>query len=75
MFCWLLGQFLSPSSFVFGQTRVGKQINQGHYIDSAELIASVLDVVTKETEECDCVQGFQLCQSVGGDTVYAWRPC
>ena len=74
-FGWLLGQFFSPSSFVFGQTRVGKQMNQGHHIDSAVLIASELDVVTKETKECDCVQGFQLCQSVGGGTVCAWRPC
>ena len=29
---------------------------------------SVLDVVRKETENCDCVQGFQLTHSLGGGT-------
>merc|ERR1711865_843978 len=34
----------------------------------AELIDSVLDVVRKEAESCDCLQGFQLCHSLGGGT-------
>lgn len=29
---------------------------------------SVLDVVRKETESCDCIQGFQLTHSLGGGT-------
>lgn len=29
---------------------------------------SVLDVVRKETENCDCIQGFQLTHSLGGGT-------
>ena len=29
---------------------------------------SVLDVVRRETEGCDCVQGFQLTHSLGGGT-------
>merc|ERR1711904_474881 len=29
---------------------------------------SVLDVVRKEAESCDCLQGFQLCHSLGGGT-------
>ena len=29
---------------------------------------SVLDVVRKETESCDCLQGFQLTHSLGGGT-------
>ena len=30
---------------------------QGHYTEGAELIDSVLDVVRKEAESCDCLQG------------------
>ncbi|KAM7499186.1 hypothetical protein LguiA_023600 [Lonicera macranthoides] len=30
-----------------------------HYTEGAELIDSVLDVVRKEAENCDCLQGFQ----------------
>jgi len=30
------------------------------YTEGAELIDSVLDVVRKEAEGCDCLQGFQL---------------
>ncbi|KAE8797781.1 Tubulin beta-1 chain [Hordeum vulgare] len=33
-----------------------------------QLIDSVLDVVCKEAENRDCLQGFQVCQSLGGDT-------
>jgi hypothetical protein len=30
---------------------------KGHYTEGAELIDSVLDVVRKESESCDCLQG------------------
>merc|ERR1712219_28264 len=36
--------------------------------EGAELIDSVLDVVRKEAEGCDCLQGFQMCHSLGGGT-------
>ena len=32
------------------------------------MIDSVLDVVRKEAEGCDCLQGFQLVHSLGGGT-------
>jgi len=41
---------------------------KGHYTEGAELIDSVLDVVRKEAESCDCMQGFQLTHSMGGGT-------
>ena len=34
----------------------------------SELIDSVLDVVRKEAESCDCLQGFQITHSLGGGT-------
>ena len=37
---------------------------KGHYTEGAELVDSVLDVVRKEVEGCDCLQGFQLTHSL-----------
>lgn len=37
-------------------------------LTGCELIESVLDVMRKETELCDCLQGFQLTHSLGGGT-------
>ena len=51
-----------------GQSGAGNNWAKGHYTEGAELVDSVLDVVRKETENCDCVQGFQLTHSLGGGT-------
>jgi tubulin beta len=53
---------------VFGQTGAGNNWAKGHYTEGAELIDSVLDVVRKEAESCDCLQGFQITHSLGGGT-------
>ena len=55
-------------NFVFGQTGAGNNWAKGHYTEGAELIDSVLDVVRKEAESCDCLQGFQMTHSLGGGT-------
>ncbi|XP_078282474.1 tubulin beta-2B chain-like isoform X2 [Rhinoraja longicauda] len=39
---------------------------KGHYTEGAELADSIMDVVRKEAEGCDCLQGFQLTHSLGG---------
>lgn len=62
------GQLFRPDNFVFGQTGAGNNWAKGHYTEGAELIDSVLDVVRKEAESCDCMQGFQLTHSMGGGT-------
>ncbi|KAH8072191.1 hypothetical protein JL720_11233 [Aureococcus anophagefferens] len=49
-------------------TGAGNNWAKGHYTEGAELIDSVLDVVRKEAESCDCLQGFQLTHSMGGGT-------
>ena len=59
------GQLFRPDNFVFGQTGAGNNWAKGHYTEGAELIDSVLDVVRKEAESCDCLQGFQCVQ--GGE--------
>ncbi|GAY42907.1 hypothetical protein CUMW_070570 [Citrus unshiu] len=62
------GQIFRPDNFVFGQSGAGNNWAKGHYTEGAELIDAVLDVVRKEAENCDCLQGFQVCHSLGGGT-------
>jgi len=62
------GAIFRPDNFVFGQSGAGNNWAKGHYTEGAELIDSVLDVVRKEAEGCDCLQGFQLTHSLGGGT-------
>ena len=51
-----------------GQSGAGNNWAKGHYTEGAELVDNVIDVVRKEAEECDCLQGFQLKHSLGGGT-------
>ncbi|KAL1445212.1 hypothetical protein MTO96_045146 [Rhipicephalus appendiculatus] len=51
-----------------GQSGAGNNWAKGHYTEGAELVDSVLDIVRKEAEACDCLQGFQLTHSLGGGT-------
>lgn len=36
----------------------GNNWAKGHYTEGAELIDSVMDVVRREAEHCDCLQGL-----------------
>ena len=62
------GQIFRPDNFVFGQSGAGNNWAKGHYTEGAELIDAVLDVVRKEAEGCDCLQGFNMTHSLGGGT-------
>ncbi|TRY70006.1 hypothetical protein TCAL_05284 [Tigriopus californicus] len=62
------GQMFRPDNFVFGQNGAGNNWAKGHYTEGAELVDQVLDVVRREAESCDSLQGFQVTQSLGGGT-------
>jgi len=62
------GQLFRPDNFIFAQSGAGNNWAKGHYTEGAELIDSVLDIVRKEAEGCDCLQGFQITHSLGGGT-------
>jgi len=62
------GGLFRPDNFVFAQSGAGNNWAKGHYTEGAELVDSVLDVVRKEAESCDCLQGFQVTHSLGGGT-------
>ncbi|XP_061551796.1 tubulin beta-4B chain-like isoform X7 [Phycodurus eques] len=59
------GQIFRPDNFVFGQSGAGNNWAKGHYTEGAEVVDSVLDVVRKESENCDCLQGYQLTHALG----------
>lgn len=50
------GVLFRPDNFVFGQSGAGNNWAKGHYTEGAELVDAVLDVVRKESENCDCLQ-------------------
>ncbi|CAK5080137.1 unnamed protein product [Meloidogyne enterolobii] len=62
------GRLFRPDNFIFGQSGAGNNWAKGHYTEGAELVDNVLDVVRKEAEGCDCLQGFQMTHSLGGGT-------
>ncbi|POY71293.1 hypothetical protein BMF94_5605 [Rhodotorula taiwanensis] len=63
-----LGGLFRPDNMISAQNGAGNNWAKGHYTEGAELVDSVLDVVRKEAEGTDCLQGFQLTHSLGGGT-------
>jgi tubulin beta len=49
-------------------TQVFTFVANDSYTEGAELVDQVLDVVRREAEGCDCLQGFQITHSLGGGT-------
>eukprot|EP01132_Coremiostelium_polycephalum_P000945 gene945-1197_t len=62
------GKLFRPDNFINGQSGAGNIWAKGHYTEGVELVDGVLDVVRREAEACDCLQGFQFTHSIGGGT-------
>ncbi|CAG5131233.1 unnamed protein product [Candidula unifasciata] len=62
------GTIFRPDNFVAGKGGAANNWAKGHYTDGAELVDSIMEIVRKEAEQCDCLQGFQLTHSLGGGT-------
>eukprot|EP00555_Chaetoceros_dichaeta_P007458 CAMPEP_0198275772 /NCGR_PEP_ID=MMETSP1447-20131203/64951_1 /TAXON_ID=420782 /ORGANISM="Chaetoceros dichaeta, Strain CCMP1751" /LENGTH=454 /DNA_ID=CAMNT_0043970669 /DNA_START=116 /DNA_END=1479 /DNA_ORIENTATION=+ len=62
------GKLFRPDNFVNGQSGAGNNWAKGHYTEGAELVDNIMDVVRKESEGCDMLQGFQITHSMGGGT-------
>ncbi|KAG5644635.1 Tubulin beta-2 chain [Asterophora parasitica] len=63
-----LGQLFRPDTFIHAQSGAGNNWAKGFYTEGAELIESILDVVRRQAESCDALQGFQILHSLGGGT-------
>jgi len=55
--------------FKIGSTGAGNNWAKGYYSEGAELIDQILDVIRKEAENCECLQGFQLTHSLGNKNI------
>ena len=63
-----LGGLFRPDNMIHGHSGAGNNWAKGHYTEGADLVDSVIDVIRRESEDCDCMQGFQLVHSLGGGT-------
>ena len=64
----LYGKIYNPDNFIYGQSGAGNNWAKGHYTEGAEIVDQVMERVRKESENCDCLQGFQFTHSLGGGT-------
>lgn len=64
----LFGAIFRPSNFVYGQSGGGNNWARGFYTEGQEIVGQIMDVIRKEAETCDSLQGFQLAHSLGGGT-------
>ncbi|KAK9480795.1 Tubulin/FtsZ, GTPase domain-containing protein [Lipomyces japonicus] len=62
------GDLFRPDSFVNGESGAGNNWAKGFYTEGAELTDNILDVIRRETESADSLQGFQVTHSLGGGT-------
>ncbi|KAK4337370.1 hypothetical protein RND71_043327 [Anisodus tanguticus] len=63
-----IGTLFKQDNFIYAKNGAGNNWAKGHYTEGAELVDNVLEVIRKEADNCDRLQGFQLCHSIGGGT-------
>jgi len=61
-----VGGLFRPDNFVFGQSSAGNNWAKGFYGDGTKVSDVAMDIVRKECENCEVLQGFELCHSTGG---------
>lgn len=62
------GALFKPDNFIHGNKGAGNNWAKGYYTEGAEIMEEVMDAVRREAEACECLQGFQITQSLGGGT-------
>ncbi|KAE8360395.1 hypothetical protein BDV27DRAFT_167849 [Aspergillus caelatus] len=63
-----LGSFFRPGNLLFRGYGSGQCWATGYHTAGAELIEESIDIVRRESEACECLQGFQIVHSLGGGT-------
>ncbi|GAB1202591.1 hypothetical protein APSETT445_001210 [Aspergillus pseudonomiae] len=63
-----LRTFFRPRNLLFRGYGAGQCWATGYHTAGAELIDDSLDIVRREAEACECLQGFQIAHSLGGGT-------
>lgn len=63
-----LGQLFRPDTYFTSDSGAGNNWAKGYYTEGAELIDGILDIVRRQTEATEALQGFQIIHSLGGGT-------
>lgn len=63
-----LRNLFHPDTFIIGNCSSGNNWARGHNVQGAECINSLMDIVRRNVETCDSLQGFQMTHSLGGGT-------
>lgn len=64
-----VGNLFSPQDLVFDSDgNRAHNFAKGFFTDGQEAVEEVLDVIRKQSEDCDCLQGFQFIHDLGGGT-------
>jgi tubulin beta len=61
-----LGELFHPGSLVNQNVGAGNNWVKGHYTEGAEMTDQVLGAARMEAENTNFLQGFQVCESIGG---------
>ena len=59
------GQLFRPDNVVAGRSGSGHNWARGFFTEGAELMEELSDVLRREVELCDCLQGFQFSLGLG----------
>lgn len=63
-----MGGLFRPDTFMTAETGAGNNWAKGFYTEGAELVDSIMDIMRKQSEATDALQGFQMIHSLGGGT-------
>ncbi|KAH8828812.1 tubulin beta chain [Flagelloscypha sp. PMI_526] len=63
-----IGRMFRPDNVVVGQGGGGNNWARGHYTDGAELANPIIDIVRREAEKSESLEGFQMTHCPGGAT-------
>ncbi|KAF8886071.1 beta-tubulin 2 tubb2 [Gymnopilus junonius] len=63
-----LGDLFRPDTYLTSDSGAGNNWAKGYYTEGAELVDSILDIVRRQSESCEALQGFQILHSLGGGT-------
>ncbi|KJA20575.1 hypothetical protein HYPSUDRAFT_43088 [Hypholoma sublateritium FD-334 SS-4] len=64
----VLGDLFRPDTYLHSNSGAGNNWAKGYYTEGAELVESILDIIRRQSESCDALQGFQILHSLGGGT-------
>uniref|UniRef100_A0A0C9RAR9 Tubulin beta chain n=1 Tax=Fopius arisanus TaxID=64838 RepID=A0A0C9RAR9_9HYME len=63
-----VGRLFSPDNVLSGRAPAANNWAKGHYTEGAEIMDHTLELIRREAETCDMIQGFQVVHSLGGGT-------